>query len=178
MRTRSPRRRVSCKHRLNRSETCEANESWSMDFMSDQLFDGRRLRVLTIVDNFTRESLAIEAGQRFTGYDVARVLTRVGTERGLPKTIWVDNGPEFASKAMDQWAYWNKVELDFSRPGKPTDNAYIESFNARFRIECLNQNWFMSLDDARRRIGAWRMDYNEQRPHSALGNLAPNEFDK
>jgi len=176
MRTRSPRRHVSCKRRLTRSQPGRANESWSMDFMSDQLFDGRRIRVLTIVDNFTRESLAIEAGRRFTGHDVAKVLTRIGTERGLPRTIRVDNGPEFVSKALDQWAYWNKVELDFSRPGKPTDNAYIESFNARFRIECLNQNWFLSLEDARQRIESWRIDYNEQRPHSALGNLAPDEF--
>ena len=101
---------------------------------------------------------------------------RIGAERGLPKTIRVDNGTEFTSKALDQWAYANSVQLDFSRPGKPTDNALIESFNGRLRAECLNENWFLSLEDAEEKIGAWRTDYNEHRPHSALGNLAPKEF--
>ncbi|MBA2115229.1 IS3 family transposase ISMra1 [Planctomycetes bacterium FF15] len=127
-----------------------------MDFMSDELFDGRAIRLLTIVDHFTRESLAME--------------------RTLPKTIRVDNGPEFTSKALDQWAYANQVVLDFSRPGKPTDNAFIESFNGSVRAECLNENWFLSLEDAQEKIESWRRDYNEHRPHSALGNLAPREF--
>ena len=142
MRTRVPKRRKACRIRQVRPPVERINECWSMDFMADELFDGRRLRLLTIVDNFTRESLAIEANQRITGRDVARTLARLGTQRALPKSIRVDNGPEFISKAMDQWAYWNKVELDFSRPGKPTDNAFIESFNARLRQECLNENWF------------------------------------
>lgn len=147
-----------------------------MDFMADELFDGRRIRVLTIVDCFSRESLAIEVGQRFRGQDVARVLMRIGAERGLPKAIRVDNGTEFTSKALDQWAYANSAPLDFSRPGKPTDNALIESFNGRLRAECLNENWFLSLEDAEEKISSWRTDYNEHRPHSALGNLAPKEF--
>jgi putative transposase len=176
MRIRQPRRHVSSKRRQTRPEASKTNECWSMDFMSDQLFDGRRIRVLTLVDTFTRESLAVEVGQRFTGHDVANVLTRIASYRGLPRTIRVDNGPEFTSKALDQWAYWNRVALDFSRPGKPTDNAYIEAFNARFRIECLNENWFLSLQDASRKAEAWRREYNEQRPHSSLGNLAPSEF--
>jgi putative transposase len=176
MRTRTPRRRKSCRIRVERPTASTVNECWSMDFMADELFDGRRLRVLTIVDNFTRESLAIEAGQQFKGRDVARVLTQIGTCRGLPHSIRVDNGPEFISKALDQWAHWNKVTLDFSRPGKPTDNAFIESFNGRLRQECLNTNWFLSLDDAREKIEAWRQDYNERRPHGSLGNLAPSEF--
>lgn len=176
MRMKTPRRHKSCRIRRDRPVACQVNESWSMDFMSDELFNGRRLRLLTIVDDFTRESLAIEVNQRQTGHDVAGVLTRLGTERGLPRTIRVDNGPEFISKALDQWAYWNKVTLDFSRPGKPTDNALIESFNGRFRAECLNESWFLSLDDARQRIESWRMDYNERRPHSSLGDLAPTEF--
>lgn len=134
------------------------------------------IRVLTIVDHFSRESLALEVGQRFRGQDVACVLARIGAERGLPKTIRVDNGSEFTSKALDQWAYANGVQLDFSRPGKPTDNALIESFNGRRRAECLNENWFLSLEDADEKIEAWRTDYNERRPHSALGNLAPKEF--
>ena len=144
--------------------------------MSDELFNGRRIRVLTIVDDFTRQSLAIEAGQRFRGEDAVAVLERVVRQRGRPQAIRVDNGPEFTSKALDQWAYWNKVELDFSRPGKPTDNAFIESFNGKLRSECLNENWFLSLSDAQAKLTAWRRDYNESRPHSALGNLAPSEY--
>ena len=144
--------------------------------MSDELFNGKRIRILTIVDDFTRESLAVEAGQRFKGEDVGAILDRVVRERGRPQAIRVDNGPEFTSKALDQWAYWHRVELDFSRPGKPTDNAYIESFNGKLRSECLNENWFLSLADAREKLKAWRRDYNESRPHSALGNLAPREY--
>lgn len=176
MRRRVPRRHVSSRRRVERPLAKRANEIWSMDFMSDGLGDGRKIRVLTIVDNFTRESLAGEVSQRFSGHDVARVLTRISAGRGLPRSIRVDNGPEFISRALDQWAYLNKVELDFSRPGKPTDNALIESFNGRLRQECLNQNWFMSLDDARRIVQTWRQEYNEDRPHGSLGNLAPREF--
>ncbi len=176
MRVKTPRRHRSCRRRREPVAARRVNECWAMDFMSDQLFDGRRLRVLTLVDHFTRESLALEAGQRFSGYDLARILTRVGCERGLPHSIRVDNGPEFTSRALDQWAYCNKVELDFIQPGKPTENGLIESFNARLRAECLNANWFLSLDDAQRKLDCWRRDYNEQRPHGSLGNLAPNEF--
>jgi putative transposase len=147
-----------------------------MDFMADQLFSGRRFRVLTLVDNFTRESLALRAGQRLTGDHVVEILEEVTRRRGMPKTIRVDNGPEFVSRSLDLWAYWNGVELDFSRPGKPTDNALIESFNGKFREECLNQHWFLSLAEAQERIDSWRRDYNQQRPHSSLGGLAPVEF--
>jgi putative transposase len=147
-----------------------------MDFMSDQLFDGRRIRLLTIVDNHTRESLAIHVAPRIRGSEVVEVLMRVAAEHGKPRTIQVDNGPEFISKDVDLWAYWNHVKLDFSRPGKPTDNAYIESFNARFRLECLNEHWFLSLEDAREKTEAWRSDYNETRPHSSLGNATPEEY--
>ena len=126
--------------------------------------------------NFSRESLAIEVGQRLTGYDVVKVLERVTAERGKPQTIRVDNGPEFISTSLDLWAYFHGVKLDFSRPGKPTDNAYIESFNGRLREECLNQHWFSSLDEARRLTESWREDYNRRRPHSALGNRTPSEF--
>ena len=144
--------------------------------MSDQLYDGRRIRLLTIVDNHTRESLAIQVGQRIRGQEVVAVLERISDEHGLPKAIQVDNGPEFISKDVDLWAYWNKVKLDFSRPGKPTDNAFIESFNARFRQECLNEHWFLNLEDAEEKIEAWREDYNEYRPHSSLGNIPPSSF--
>jgi len=147
-----------------------------MDFMSDKIFDGRRIRLLTIVDNHTRESLAIHVGQRIRGCEVVEVLERAMKEHVRPRTIRVDNGPEFICKDVDFWAYWNHVTLDFSRPGKPTDNAYIESFNGRFRQECLNEHWFLSLDDARDKVEAWRRDHNEQRPHNALDNATPEEY--
>ena len=154
----------------------DANQGWSMDFMSDELYDGRRIRLLTLVDNFTRKSLAIEVSDHLGGHRVAEVLMRLGEERNLPKTIRVDNGPEFISKVLDQWAYLNGVALDFSRPGKPTDNAFIEAFNGRLRQECLNESWFLSLEDAREKVEVWRQEYNSQRPHGALGNLTPVEF--
>ena len=144
--------------------------------MSDQLADGRWIGVLTIVDNFTRESLAAEVDSKFTGHAVTNTLAKIARERGCPRSIRVDNGPEFTSRALDQWAYLNKVELDFSRPGKPTDNAFIESFNGKLRAECLNQHWFASLSDAKETIEGWRTDYNEARPHESLGYLAPSEF--
>jgi putative transposase len=147
-----------------------------MDFMSDQLFDGRRLRILTIVDNHTRESLALHVGQRIRGIEVVSVLERITKQHGFPKRIQVDNGPEFISKDLDRWAYWNRVELDFSRPGKPTDNAMVEAFNSRFRQECLNEHWFMSLVDAEIKIESWRQEYNNDRPHSSLGYMSPVEF--
>lgn len=176
LRKKPPRRRVACRKREARPPATRKNECWSMDFVSDQLYDGRRIRVLTLVDNHTRESLALHAGQRVRGMDVVRVLERVVDAHGRPRAIRVDNGPEFISKDLDLWAYWNGVKLDFSRPGKPTDNAFIESFNARFRLECLNEHWFLTLADAREKIEVWRRAYNEQRPHSSLGNLPPAEF--
>ena len=176
MRKKTPRRRKACLKRDLRPIAAEKNECWSMDFMSDELFDGRRIRVLTLVDNHTRESLAIHVASRIRGLEVVEVLERVTREHGNPLRIQVDNGPEFISKDVDYWAYWNHVKLDFSRPGKPTDNAFIESFNARFRLECLNEHWFMSLEDAREKAERWRRDYNENRPHSSLGNITPEEF--
>ncbi len=176
MRRRPPRRRVSCLKRQIRPLASKKNECWSMDFMSDELYDGRRIRVLTLVDNHTRESLAIHVGQGIRGIDVVGVLEGVVKQHGRPQTIQVDNGPEFISKDLDLWAYWNKVKLDFSRPGKPTDNAFIESFNGSLRLECLNEHWFLSLEDAREKIESWRQDYNENRPHSSLGNVPPAEF--
>jgi putative transposase len=179
MRIKTPRRNKSCAVRGERSPARQSNETWSMDFMSDQLYSGRRFRLLTLVDNFSRESLAIQAGQRLTGDDVVQILEQVTQQRGAhPETIRVDNGPEFISKSLDWWAYWNRVKLDFSRPGKPTDNAFIESFNGRLRQECLNQHWFLSLEDAQEKLDSWRKDYNERRPHSALGNRTPQEFAK
>ena len=152
------------------------NEVWSMDFVSDQLFDGRRFRALTLVDNYSRECLEIEVGQSLKGFDVVDVMERIKQVRGVvPKRIQVDNGSEFISKALDKWAYENEVTLDFSRPGKPTDNPFIESFNGSFRDECLNVNWFLSLEDAKEKIEAFKDDYNGFRPHSALRGLTPNQ---
>ena len=176
LRNKKPKRHVSCQRRMERPVATGVDESWSMDFMSDELFDGRRIRPLTIVDNFTRESLDTKVAASIKGEAVVEVLHQLMQQHRLPSTIRVDNGPEFTSKRLDQWAYLNGVELDFSRPGKPTDNAFIEAFNGRFRQECLNENWFLSLEDAEEKVESWRSYYNGERPHSALGNLSPREF--
>ena len=147
-----------------------------MDFMSDALFDGRSFRLLTVVDCHTRESLAIVPRTNFKAFQVVDVLERLAKERGKPKTVRCDNGPEFAGRMLDQWAYLNGVEIEFSRPGKPTDNAFCEPFNGRVRAECLNASWFLSMPDAVDRLEEWRCHYNNDRPHTSLGNLTPNEF--
>jgi putative transposase len=147
-----------------------------MDFVSDALASGRRLRVLTVVDAFTRECLATEVDTSLPGERVVRVLEQLGQDRGYPKAITVDNGPEFTGRALDAWAYERGVALEFIQPGKPVQNAHIESFNGRLRDECLNEHWFSTLPDARAIVEAWREDYNEVRPHSALSNLTPLQF--
>jgi putative transposase len=147
-----------------------------MDFMGDTLASGRTFRTLNIVDDASRECLAIEVDRGLSGLRVPRVLDRLALSRSLPRQIVVDNGPEFTSTALDAWAYRRGVELHFIRPGKPVDNAFIESFNGKFRDECLNENWFVDLDDARTKIETWRIDYNEVRPHSALGTRTPAEY--
>lgn len=176
LRHKRPKRNKSARLRQPKHLATAINEIWSMDFVADALFDGRRLRALTVVDNYTRESLAIDVGQSLKGEDVVNTLNRIAAHCGLPATIKVDNGSEFISKVMDKWAYERGVELDFSRPGKPTDNAKVESFNGRFRQECLNAHWFLSLEDAKAKIEAWREYYNEARPHSALKWATPSEF--
>ena len=176
IRTRSPRRRRACRYRAGRAEAEGMNDVWAMDFLSDKLFDSRPFRILTILDCHTREALATSARTNFRAYQVVEELDRIARLRGKPRSIRVDNGPEFAGRLLDQWAYLNKVELDFSRPGKPTDNAFIEAFNSRLRQECLNASWFLSMPDARQQITEWRIDYNEERPHSALGNLTPSAY--
>jgi len=152
------------------------NQRWGMDFVSDVVEHGRRIRALTVVDECTREAVAIEVDTSIPGQRVVRVLERIVSERGEPAEIITDNGPEFTSLAMDRWAATSGVKLHFIQPGKPTQNAYIESFNGRFRDECLNENWFASLADARRRIEDWRKDYNENRGHSSLGRLTPAQY--
>ena len=176
MRSKMPRRHVSACRRMVRATASYPNESWSMDFMSDALYDGQKIKLLTLVDNYTRESLVIEVAYRLGGHGVVAVLMQVVQARGLPKSIRIDNCPEFTSKVLDQWAYLQGVELDFIRPGKPTDNALIEAFNGRFRHECLNESWFLSLDDAREKVEEWRKYYNLERPHGSLGNVPPVEF--
>lgn len=176
LRRHKPRRRVAAARREMLPGPQRRDERWSLDIMEDQLYSGRPIRVLTIVDNFTRESPALRVGFRLTGDDVVEVLNGVIRERGVPASLRIDNGPEFTSKVLDQWAYWNGVVLDFIRPGKPTDNAIMEAFNSRLRQECLNEHWFLSLADAQERVEEWRRDYNEVRPHSSLGNLTPAEY--
>ena len=154
----------------------QMNERWSMDFVHDMLHDGRRIRMLNVVDDCTRECLAIETDTSLPGVRVIEVLERLRDQRGLPHAIVADNGPEFAGRALDQWAHASGLKIDYIRPGKPVDNAFVESFNGRFRDECLNESWFQSLDEARNAIEAWRTDYNDVRPHSALGGRSPSEY--
>ena len=177
LRPKRPRRHVSAARRQPpRVRARSPNAAWSMDFVSDQLQNGLRFRALTIVDVFTRENLAIHVGRKLGGEDVVDVLRKITAKRGAPKRISCDNDSEFSGKMVDLWAYANKVILEFSRPGKPTDNAYIESFNGSLRDECLNVHWFEGLTDAQEKMDAWRKEYNESRPHKALNNLAPLEF--
>ena len=154
------------------------NTVWSMDFMHDRLMNDRRqaFRILTIVDIVTRECLALEVAPGFRSESVCNVLSKIVQKRGAPTAIRCDQGTEFTAEALDQWAYNNKVELDFSRPGKPTDNSFVESFNSTVRKELLNTNWFDSLETARRHARSWRREYNEFRPHRSLSNKTPQAF--
>lgn len=151
------------------------NERWSMDFMAERLVNGQMVRILTIVDQFSRECPLLEARHSFSGGEVVESLEGLRLFRGLPHAITVDNGTEFCSRKLDTWAYQHGVKLDFIRPGKPTENGYIESFNGKLRDECLNTEIFFTLEDARQKLERWRKDYNEHRPHSALGGLSPIE---
>jgi putative transposase len=176
LRSKRPRRRKMIVHREARCRPKRPNEAWSLDFVHDQLSNGQKFRTLTVVDVFSRESLAIEVGQRLRGEHVVEVLNRLVRQHGAPKYLFADNGAEFTGHLVDLWAYHHKTRIDFSRPGKPTDNAFIETFNGSFRDECLNLHWFKSLDEAKVEIEAWRRDYNESRPHMALGNRTPQEY--
>jgi putative transposase len=152
------------------------NERWSMDFVSDVTAGGRRFRIFAVVDDFTREVLTLVVDTSIGGLRVCRELAVIAAVRGLPKLIVMDNGPEFTGKALDAWAYQVGVKLHFIRPGKPVENAYVESFNGKLRNECLNQHWFLDLEDARRIIEEWRIDFNEVRPHSSLDGMTPKEY--
>lgn len=170
------RKKMASQGRVEIQGSERINELWAMDFLQDALFNGRRMRVLAVIDTFTRECLRIEVDTSIRGQRVVNALSQIASMRGLPDNIIVDNGPEFISNVLDAWAYERTVKLHFIRPGKPVDNAFIESFNGRLRDECLNQNWFMSMGHARQVLEAWRVDYNMVRPHSSLGDMTPNEF--
>jgi putative transposase len=176
LRMRVRRRKHMCLHRGPVPTATRTHERWSMDFVHDALFDGRVFRVLTVVDQYSRQSPVLEAAFAHSGRSVAAALERVVADHGTPASITVDHGTEFMSKALEEWAWQRGVKLDFIRPGKPTENGHIESFNGRLRDECLNVNQFVTLDDARAKIEAWRDDYNRNRPHSSLRNLTPHEF--
>ena len=176
LRYRRPRRHKSSTGRIQRLPAQRVNQCWSMDFVADNLFNGSRIRFLTVVDVYTRECLTIEVGQGLRGEDVVHTMGKITKQRGSPEQIFVDNGSEFISKVLAKWAYEQGVTLAFSRPGKPTDNAFIESFNGSFRDECLNTHWFLSLDDAQIKAENWRQDYNTWRPHSALNYQTPAAF--
>jgi len=154
----------------------QANQRWSMDFITDRLEDGRRFRTLTIIDQYHRHSPALVPALSFSGARVVEELDRIANISGYPQSITCDNGPEFCSRAFDQWAHLHRIRIDFIRPGKPVENGFIESFNARLRDECLNLELFWSIEDAKIKLDAWRADYNTTRPHSGLGNLAPAAF--
>jgi putative transposase len=173
---RRKRKRIGAFERKPLPKPTAANRSWSMDFVSDGLADGRRIRCLAIVDDCTRECVALEVDTSITGTRVKAVLERLADTRGLPRSITVDHGPEFEGQVLDAWAYISNVQLSFIRPGKPNENAYIESFNGKFRDECLNEHWFITMAQARRSIESWRIEYNTERPHSSLGDLTPEEF--
>jgi putative transposase len=173
---RRKRKRIGPFERKPLPKPTAANRSWSMDFVSDGLADGRRIRCLAIVDDCTRECVALEVDTSITGTRVKAVLEQLADTRGLPRSITVDHGPEFEGQVLDAWAYRSNVQLSFIRPGKPNENAYIESFNGKFRDECLNEHWFVTMAQARRSIESWRIEYNTERPHSSLGDLTPEEF--
>lgn len=172
------RKKIAAAARVVMPAPAGPNEKWSMDFVTDSLVTGRRFRALSIVDDYSRECLAIEMDTSLGGARVVAVLDRLAETKGLPRTITMDNGPEFTSSCLDEWAYRNGVKLNFIRPGKPVENAFAESFIGRLRDECLNENWFISLKDARDIIERWRIDYNEGRPHTSLGGLTPLEYVK
>ena len=173
---RHKRKRVAVPPRGAQPQTWQRGEAWTMDFMQDVLGDGRRFRTLNVLDRVTRECLALEVDTSLPGQRVTRVLDQLVAWYGAPKQITVDNGPEFAGRILDAWAYAHGVTLDFIEPGKPTQNAYIESFNGKFREECLDLHWFGSLPHARAVIHAWKEEYNTERPHSALQWRTPAAF--
>jgi len=179
LRSKKPPRAKAATIRMGRPIPTEINECWAMDFVHDQLFDGRKFRTLTVVDIFSRFCIAIEVKKSFIAMNVVQILDALKTEKVIkPRSIRLDNGPEFISKDLDRWASINNVTLDFSRKGKPTDNAFCKSFNGTFRDECLNTSWFLSIEDANEKIRNWRTEYNTFRQHSSINDMTPEEMIK
>ena len=178
LQVRTKKRKKLTRPRIPMLTPTRKNERWSIDFMSDQLACGRRFRVLNIVDDYSRECVGQLVETSISGHRLVRFLKQLSAERPMPKTLVCDNGSEFTSKAMFFWSQESGTKLHFIQPGKPTQNAFVESFNGTIRDGCLNQHWFKSLNDARRIISAWIKHYNEERPHSSLGYLAPAEYAK
>lgn len=176
LQVRTKKRKKLQRQRMPMVIPTHANQRWSMDFVSDQLSNGRRFRTLNIVDDCTREMVGQLVAFSITGLQVARFLSQIAESRALPNSIVVDNGTEFTSKAMFFWSQDTHVKLAFTQPGKPTQNAFVESLNGKFRNECLNQHWFRSIEEARYEINQWRHHYNHVRPHSSLGYLSPVAF--
>ena len=174
LRRRRKRRRYVAKPRVE-AEVLLPDDRWCMDFVHDSFLDSRRFRTLTVIDQVSKHSPWIEVGQSIGGSGVVEVLEQLRLGGRKPKELRTDNGPEFRSRALDRWCYENDVRLLFIDPGKPTQNAFIESFNSRFRDECLNENWFLDLADAREKIERWRQFYNRERPHTSLGGRTPEE---
>lgn len=176
LKRKKPKRRRAAAARQGQLQVLRPNQRWAMDFMHDTFFDGRKLRVLTVIDVFTRECLALEAGRGFTGENVAEILRGLVARHGKPQTIQCDQGTEFTSLALDRWAYWNQVDLSFSRPGTPGDNARNEAFNGLVRRECLTQHYFLDLKEAARVLHSWKEEYNNDRPHGSLGQIPPAHY--
>lgn len=176
LKRRKPKRRKAAANRKAQALPAVPNKRWAMDFIHDTLAGGATLRILSVLDLYTQECLVLAADRSFRGEQVARILGDLGQKRGLPARITVDNGTEATSKALDHWAYWNRVELDFTRPGRPIDNAHVEAFHVTLRRKCLSQHWFLDLEDARRTLETWRDDCNNHRPHSSLGQLPPADY--
>lgn len=176
LRMRVRRRKHIALHRGPAPVPTGPSERWSMDFVHDALADGRPFRVLTVLDQWSRQSPILEVASSMSGHTVSAALERALAEKEKPRSITVDHGTEFMSRALEDWAFARGVQLDFIRPGKPVENAFIEAFNGRLRDECLNVHQFLSIEDAKAKIEAWRLDYNARRPHSSLGHLTPNEF--
>ena len=176
LRSKLPKRRKMVVQRQQRVQARAPGEVWTIDFVADEFGEGGKFRMLTVVDVFTRQALAVDAGVRLRGENVVETLNRLVARHGAPKYVFVDNGSEFTGRLMDMWAYHHGVRLHFSRPGKPTDNSYVETFNGSLRDECLNVHWFKTLTEAKQVLEAWRRDYNESRPHSSLNDMTPAEF--